>query len=400
MSYGVFYTAFVYILVFSSLNSFARKKPQLIDPELDTQEVEDPNRLFRRKPMAQFNIFLPGKDSGMMDSSFKHEYARLDRLPVDIYEQPTTPCGRLQLALLQIHAAHKDVPASISGHHGTESLQEHSLSVTRSLMNLASAANVTDPLLPIIGLGHDLDKLIAYYFDDGIWKKKGSHHHSSAAGLIRNLLEFESLSSDDQDTLSRVIHYYHSKSLPSDLTERQKRLIRLIRTADSGTTSAEQKTDSEPSTDNAVHEISDGLWEAIKTLDINQSKGGPRADGWTNNEIEWVAVQPQSLMTALAPLLSQEVQKKLKLDVIGDILEHPATSVIDSQLLEMNLLITEVGGVKPDGHLFGVKVGNYNWPAKLLSKSRIIDILGEDVVSLWGSSKYGIKVTSKPKSRT
>lgn len=163
----------------------------------------------------------------------------------------------LFLAILDTYSAHRNLPASHRrGGHGSRRLWEHCLAVSETCLRDAQTwkyqglysnfkgkqpflilgkknpefeFDAGDPLIPIIGLAHDIGKLETYSFDaDGslISREEPSgdtpgdkkvFHDALGARILARLPEYWALTQRDRNVLNLAIaHYHHPADIPVD----------------------------------------------------------------------------------------------------------------------------------------------------------------------------------------
>ena len=163
----------------------------------------------------------------------------------------------LFLAILDTYSAHRNLPASHRrGGHGSRRLWEHCLAVSETCLRDAQAwkyqglysnfkgkqpflilgkknpefeFDASDPLIPIIGLAHDIGKLETYSFDaEGslISREETSgdtpgdrkvFHDALGARILARIPEYWALTQRDRNVLNLAIaHYHHPADIPVD----------------------------------------------------------------------------------------------------------------------------------------------------------------------------------------
>jgi len=133
---------------------------------------------------------------GIVDNEpYSQRFFRIDAKRLTLKRQPATPFEHLQQEILEILAAHDDVPASIGNHHADASLAEHSKDVAKKVKSVMHRIGKVDPLTTLVGLAHDLDKLVAYKKAGSSWVKnsKATHHNTYSAYIVRNLPKLQAI---------------------------------------------------------------------------------------------------------------------------------------------------------------------------------------------------------------
>jgi len=160
-------------------------------------------------------------------------------------------------AIGEILEAHPLHPASIEpGGHGDRTLLDHSHYVAEFMIKGSSSFeydgyttrigtkvekidplycfNNSDPLIPIVGLAHDIGKIICYEVsEEGVATEKRNNHDLRGALLLTSIPEFWDLPEGDRTILSDTVGYYHhSDSLPSNASDKSRAFIELVKKAD------------------------------------------------------------------------------------------------------------------------------------------------------------------------
>lgn len=310
--------------------------------------------------------------------------------------KPITPYGNLFLAIWDTYCAHKHYPASHrAGGHGDTSLHEHCLNVAaRSLCEISSDGgnwsfdgvyvkrrgrnpiklienttgyqlNRSDPLVPIIGLAHDLGKLEAYDVDKkGNIKKNREPHGNTLAdddkGVIHDVLgprilsrmpEFWTLPPQDRAAINTAIaHYHHPSRIPLNnhrmLNDpRAAALMMLLITSDRAVSALEAGIDAEekeaqelsPESIEAIYEVFVAI---ITTHGRINGVGNPMEDAQIRigqKHQDFIAIK----MGALLGLMRHE----LGISVEGGDNKHALTNQLLAILKEKDLLYTVHEGV-------------------------------------------------------
>ena len=180
--------------------------------------------------------------------------------------QATHPAhAALLCTVMEIYQAHEKLPASpVPGGHGGATLMQHSRNVLATILNMAPSwrydghknkkgqivfplidatyrFDVTDPLIPIAGLAHDIGKITCYrQRQDGLVEEVRPNHDTEGGKILISLDEFWALPKGDRDTLNLALSFYHHiNSLPLWADDRTRALTELLITADIRTGMAE-----------------------------------------------------------------------------------------------------------------------------------------------------------------
>ena len=171
----------------------------------------------------------------------------------------------LLCAVMEICQAHALLPASpVPGGHGGETLLQHSRNVLATILGMAPSwryaghknkkgqivfplidatyrFDVTDPLIPIAGLAHDIGKITCYrQRQDGRVEEVRPNHDTEGGKILISLDAFWALPKGDRDALNLALSYYHHiNSLPLWADDRTRALTELLIAADIHTGMAE-----------------------------------------------------------------------------------------------------------------------------------------------------------------
>jgi hypothetical protein len=333
-----------------------------------------------------------GVSKTILTNVFPQAYIRLDRASVAFNRPPTSPTEKLERALWQILAKHKEWPADPNGHHAQTSLYDHSRKVMEKMMETTNG----HPLARVIGLAHDIGKIIAYQKDHklNLWKIRTKQHDALSAHIVRMLPEFREIPPDQQNTVDVVLAYSHKpdKAPKRRTTHQELSLLRHLRLVD-GLATAEDKEqigDLVANTD-AMNEIKEGLRRLIPRLNINSVRPDGYADGWTTDILDYIAIKEASLRESLDGYLNPKLTIALGLKM--DTPHHPATQVIRTALNEMGYLIERYAGHLPSRGMFSAKVGKVTFHNIFLLKRQSLEQEAPDVVSTWGNCKFQIKIS-------
>jgi hypothetical protein len=360
---------------------------------------------------SEMLVFIPdntdpvtgAKVPGISDNNpYQQAFFRIDSKPVRLAREPQTPIEHLQREVLEILAAHPDVPASVGNHHADATLQAHSIDVAKKVKSVMDRLGRADPLTTVVGLAHDLDKLLAYQRKGDSWvkNKSATHHNTYSAYIACGLPSFQSLSDSDRNVLVLVLRYYHHPNqLPLNAGERVEHLIQAIREADGWGLRDERANaiSTAKENPNTVNFLCDGITQFLADADVNRYKGGSLADGWTVNAVEYVIVPASTILERLEKYIPQQLSQQLQLNVETRVFGHPAIEVIRETLRGMGLLIEEYKEIVSPTSLFDVKVGRQRFSACfLLDKNNLQDLL-PTTVPKWGMSEYGLRIRGATK---
>lgn len=333
-----------------------------------------------------------------------HLWLQRTRLKADFAVD--TPLDRLRLALLEVLERHKGWTSGPEGHHANVDIQAHSLKVATMMIERVP----DDPLAPIIGLAHDLGKIIAYQREtspsgEKVWVKASRSHDFLSAHMVRVLPEFQALDPMDRRILIAVLSYSHGRDelpigsiMPNSTSEADTRirtLTRNIRAADGITTRADQATAADAVLNpNVMTELARLLPNAVMALNINRSiDPAARSDGFTSMARNYVAVLEAHLREKLAPLLSEETQKELAIRTQPPGREaHPSLGPILLAFRQMGWLIESYRDLRPDPPLFRLQSGNVHLAPVLLLSREALSKNNPDRVAVWGDAEYVLRV--------
>lgn len=174
---------------------------------------------------------------------------------------------KLLEAISEIIDAHPLHPASVEpGGHGDRTLLEHSHNVTEFMIKLSASYEYkglkdpkssqpvvikdplyqfrhTDPLIPLVGLVHDIGKIDCYKVtNDGVAIELRKQHDWRGRYLLTNIAEFWGLPEIDRSVLLDTVGFYHhSWDLPINVGDRPRALIDLVLMADNAAGEYEAK---------------------------------------------------------------------------------------------------------------------------------------------------------------
>ncbi|TJY57290.1 hypothetical protein E4T66_17955 [Sinimarinibacterium sp. CAU 1509] len=330
----------------------------------------------------------------------------LQRIPMTPAFAITSAVDQLRLALLETLEAHKDWTSGPEGHHANVGLRDHSLKVAAEMIERVP----DDPLAPVIGLAHDLGKVIAYRrgktpAGEPIWEKSSKTHDFLSAHMVRVLPEFQAMEDTEKRILMAVLTYSHGRDdlpigaiLRPDNPEgdaRIRNLTRNIRAADGIATRSDQATAADAvHNEQVMEELRRVLPNAVLALNINKANDAlARADGFTAMARNYVAVLETHLRDKLAPLLSETLQNELAIRTQppgrGT---HPSLVPILAAFRDMGWLLESYREMNPDPPLFRVQSGSIQvGPVILLSRAALF-AEHPDAVLAWGDADYALRV--------
>lgn len=319
---------------------------------------------------------------------------RIDRAEVKLSRPPQNAIEKLEIAAHQILLKHKNWTCDPGGHHSDKGLYEHSLHVA-SVMQKSSSHR----LAKVIGLFHDIGKLLAYRNegteDAPKWKKVYSIHDRLSAEIVRHLPEFWELEPHDRDVINHVLTYCHSKSeIPTNVSSDAVDLIKKLRIADGyGIQADKQRGIEVAKTEDAQTHIKLAIERLLGNLNINDFKNLGRADGWTLSSVDYVAVLESNIRSKMSEYLSHDMAYKLQADVpIEHNRNHPLTEGIVLAIRDMGLLLEEVASLKAKNGFFNIKVGRRTFKDVILLDREKLEVEHSDLVSLWGDSTYNCRI--------
>lgn len=324
--------------------------------------------------------------------------------------QPITAHGKLFLAIWDTYSAHKQWPASHRrGGHGNRRLHEHCLAVASQCLHEISPEgsgwsfsgvyakrrggeptlkfpnssgyqpSLDDPLIPIVGLAHDLGKLIAYEVDrEGNIKTNheegGNSLYDDDRGVIHDVLgppilsqmpEFWALEARDRTAINvAVAHYHHPSQFPLNnfgqlYDPRAAALMMLVITADKAVGAEESGMDTSALTHAFTEDAKLALYESFVSIlttpgRINGFGNGVDDSGFRvgQKHSDFVAIK----CSALLSLIRQDLGLSLE---SGD-RKHELTNRLLRILHEKGLLYCEHGGVDFSAYLPMYRVGLFH----------------------------------------
>lgn len=307
---------------------------------------------------------------------------------------------RLYLAVYAMLDAHPDVPASIGTHHADASLRDHSIAVSKKVMDHFRKAGKSEPLAAIAGLAHDLDKLLGYQRKGDTWIKNvnATHHNKYAAFIISTQPAFHELPEEDRNTLVLALRYYHDPDdLPLGGHSRVDDLVSALRYSD-GLSIQEEKSAgvrTAATQQDSIKIIDEALITTISELNINAYLSNlGNAGGWTIPALEYVLVPMSTLLEMISKHLTPELARQLQLDHETRTFSHPAAELIRERLSSMNLLMTTYKNLKTETGMFDCRIGISRFSAVLMLEKIKLDSMLPGMLDKWGKCAYGIRITA------
>lgn len=346
------------------------------------------------------NIYVVNEGIGKT-TPIDDEFLRLDRAKLRLNRPPKNAIEQLELAVQEIMLAHRDVPADPEGHHADEPLYEHSLAVAKKLQ-----ARSNDTVARVVGLAHDLGKLLAYKKNPkkaGAWMIVTHTHAQLSANLVRLMPEYNRLSDDDKITIRFVLKFYHTPELlPGDATQRVRNLMQKLRLADSLTANEAQKRPEQLVGDeHVVQVVADTILEVLPNLNINLVRPNEKPDGFTGEAFDFVAIMEWPIRRGLSTAMQDESLVRalaLRTDRARG-KPHPAAGVILKALLRTDLLLSSYGGVTPPDGRFSIKSGQQRFDAVFLFDRSKLEALYPEYIKHWGlKPPYKLSVLTKADS--
>ena len=186
---------------------------------------------------------------------------------IKVYGQQYPKHLKLLEIVGEIIEAHPLLPASVEpGGHGDCTLLQHSHNVAEYMIKMCPdyeykglkiqgtaqfeepldplyEFSIHDPLIPLVGLVHDLGKIECYEVtNEGEAIEKRSQHDWRGRYLLTTIKEFWDLPEGDREALLDTVGFYHhSRSLPINVKDRPRALIDLVLMADNAAGEHEAK---------------------------------------------------------------------------------------------------------------------------------------------------------------
>lgn len=326
----------------------------------------------------------------------------LRRTPMKPAFELATSYGKMKLALLEVLEAHHDWSSDPDTHHAGVTLKPHTLKVAERFAREMPA----DVLAPLLGIAHDLGKILAYERTSTGWAKRSPTHDHLSLLILRSLPEFQGLTVEDRDVMVLVLTFMHEPSkLPvhgknnpkANQMERIRELITKLRYADGMVTKSERESATDKSQDQDIQdELVRVIDQILPGLNINKHADQKAlSDGWTNSVFSYVAIPLDTLNDRVSKLLSEPAQNTLAVRTkVQAGKTHPLTIAIINALREMGYLIETFRSITPDPPLFGFNSERVPTArAYLLKRASIAQRYG-DLLPKWGDSVYELRVRS------
>lgn len=349
-------------------------------------------------PPRDCRIVIETAERQIFTNVFPEYYLRMQRRVPPVRRAPETAVERLELAIMGMLIAHPTWPADPVGHHATTTLLEHSTRVRDDV-----AVRLPDePLARVLGLSHDIGKLIAYHLKttpDGVskWAKRTQQVDRLSAQVMRLTPEYWHLEPADRHTLNVVLTYAHSpETMPrGSTTPRDRELLEAIRTADGANTRDEQQSAVHVADrEDVVDKIRERLDDIFANLNINQALDPKaHADGWAQPVNGILLVIASRFRENLKGLLDAESERALALrsnEVAGR--RHPAPYAIHNALENESLLIKTWKGFSPDLSIYDAKIGRITFAGVFAIDLKAMRERLPDVVENWGRCEYAIRI--------
>ena len=348
----------------------------------------------------RIKITLETPGGSIYHNVFPEFFLRLRRVPIKLKREPKTPVERLEVALTEMLVAHREWPADPDGHHSDTSLLEHTMSVTQRLVDHLPE----EPLARVIGLSHDIGKLLAYAAptggrgDGATWQKRTKEVDRLSAQVMRLTPEFWQLEAKDRHTINVLLTYTHSPDrMPrGSTTQRERDLLQAVRICDGVSTHHEQASASDHADDvDIITTMRERVVDVIAGLNINQVRDpDAHADGWVQPANGIALIQTKRLREGFFGVLDPVSARKLALrssdNSPGRV--HPATVALHTALGKEGLLIEDWRGFRPDMAQFEAKVGRVTFAGLFLIDLAELRKRMPDTVKEWGKSAYPIRI--------
>lgn len=336
---------------------------------------------------------------GAIDKNpYQQNFYRIEQAPLTVKAGvELTAHKKLYLAIYGMLKAHADVPASIGGHHADAPLFEHSLAVAKKVQAHFNERGKKESLAAIAGLGHDLDKLLAYKKSGDGWVKNvnATHHNKYAAYIVSTQPAFRELPEDDRNTLVLALRYYHDpENLPIGATNRTEALIQALRLCDGYAIKEEKAAGVESLTDEHLEWIQKALLNTISELNINSYLNkSEHAGGWTTPALEYVIAPMSTVLEQLGKHLPVDLNRKMQLDHETRTFNHPAARLVSQQLDQTGLLMTSYKSFASEYGLYDCRIGTSRFRAVLMLQKTVLDQLIPGLQEKWESCAFRIRIT-------
>jgi hypothetical protein len=413
MFQGVLYAGAAFVVGYFGLKHFETKPSQKSPADQKTSDALsgiNTAEILGSELMVMLPKY-PGLKKGSLlggaidKEPYQQNFYRIQQAPLTVKEGvEMTPHRKLYLAIYAMLKAHPDVPASIGGHHADAPLFEHSIAVAKKVQAHYIERGKKEPLAAIAGLGHDLDKLLAYKKSDDGWVKNvnATHHNKYAAYIVSTQPAFRELPEDDRNTLVYALRYYHDpENLPIGATNRTETLIQILRLCDGFTIKEEKAAGIENLTDEQLESIQKAILNTLSELNINgYLNKAEHAGGWTTPALEYVITPMSTLLEQLGKHLPVELNRKMQLDHETRTFNHPAAKLVSQQLDQAGLLMTSYKSFASEVGLYDCRIGTSRFRAVLMIQKSVLDKLIPGLQQKWESCAYRIRITNATEDST
>ena len=365
-------------------------------------------------PGCELMVMLPNfvdpengeERNGHVDSNpYRQVFYRIARKKTMVSDSSVqSPHNSLYLAIYEMLNGHRDVPASIGGHHADTDLFEHSKAVSKKVIAFYKNKGLKEPLAAISGLAHDLDKLLSYKRNGDVWTKnvKATHHNKFAAYIVSTQPEFRALPEDDRNVLTLALRYYHDpENLPLGATQRVETLIKALRLSDGFAIQEEKAAGVQNIEADSLSIIDQALIATLSELNINgYLSKAEHTTGWTTPALEYVLTPMSAVIEKIGKHLTGELVRKLQLDHETRTFNHPASKILGERFASMNVLMTAYKNFKSDRGLYNVRIGNTRFKAVLMLEKRVLSPLIPGLIEKWDTAPYSIRITGATEDNT
>lgn len=412
MLQGVLYCGAAFVAAYFALKHYTQSPAENVK-EISAPSTPPKGVYTAEIPGSELMVMLPkyrgsnGKfEGGHIDKNpYQQNFYRIDQADIQTKDgvEPNA-YQMLYMAIFGMLKNHPDVPASIGGHHADAPLFEHSVAVSKKVKAYFSERGKTEPLAQIAGLGHDLDKLLAYKQSGDGWAKNvnATHHNKYAAHIVSTQPEFRLLPEDDQRTLVLALRYYHDPdNLPIGASNRTETLIQALRVSDGYVIQEEKAAGVEKLSDEQLESIEQALINTINELNINSylNKNG-HAGGWTTPALEYFITPMSTVLELMGKHLPVEMNRKLQLDHETRTFKHPAAKLVSERFNKIGLLMTSYKSFASDLGLYDCRIGTTRFTAVLMLQKQMLEKLIPGLQEKWGTAAYRIRITKATEDNT
>lgn len=412
MFQGVLYCGAAFVAAYFALKHYIQSPAENVK-EISAPSTPPKGVYTAEIPGSELMVMLPkyrgsnGKfEGGHIDKNpYQQNFYRIDQADIQTKDgvEPNA-YQMLYMAIFGMLKNHPDVPASIGGHHADAPLFEHSVAVSKKVKAYFSERGKTEPLAQIAGLGHDLDKLLAYKQSGDGWAKNvnATHHNKYAAHIVSTQPEFRLLPEDDQRTLVLALRYYHDPdNLPIGASNRTETLIQALRVSDGYVIQEEKAAGVEKLSDEQLESIEQALINTINELNINSylNKNG-HAGGWTTPALEYFITPMSTVLELMGKHLPVEMNRKLQLDHETRTFKHPAAKLVSERFNKIGLLMTSYKSFSSDLGLYDCRIGTTRFTAVLMLQKQMLEKLIPGLQEKWGTAAYRIRITKATEDNT